>query len=51
MVSAETEHGIFGTIVLMIGGTPTPKKVRFRCRDCNQVFDEAVDRETLLQHL
>ena len=51
MVSAETEHGIFGTIVLMIGGTPTPKKVRYRCRVCNQVFDEAVDRETLLQHL
>jgi hypothetical protein len=50
MVSAEPEHGVLGYVRLMIGGTPTPHRVRFRCRECNQVFDETTDREELEQH-
>jgi hypothetical protein len=50
MVTAEAEQGILGYIRLMIGGTPTPSRVKFRCRDCNQVFDESVDPKVREDH-
>ena len=43
MVSAEAVHGVLGYFRLMIGGTPTPKKVNFRCRKCGQLFDSTED--------
>jgi hypothetical protein len=51
MVTPETEYGVFGWIRMLIGGTPTPTRVRYRCRVCNQVFDETDDRAVLEQHL
>ena len=51
MVSAEAEYGFLGWIRLIIGGTPTPRVVRFRCRECGQVFDQSTERGVLEQHL
>ncbi len=51
MVSPEPEYGVLGYVRLMMGGTPTPSRVRFRCRSCNQVFDESVDPAELGKHL
>jgi hypothetical protein len=51
MVSPEPEYGILGYVRLMIGGTPTPRYVRFRCRKCNQVFDGSADPAELVKHL
>ncbi len=51
MVSPEPEYGVLGYVRLMIGGTPTPHRVRFRCRACNQVFDETTDPAELVKHL
>ena len=50
MVTVETEHGVLGMIRLIIGGTPTPRKVRFRCSTCNQVFDESTERAVCERH-
>jgi hypothetical protein len=49
-VSAEAEHGVLGYARLIIGGTPIPKLVRFRCRDCGQVIEETDDPEVRRQH-
>ena len=51
MVSAETEYGLLGYVRLIAGGTPTPTRVKYRCRDCNQVFDETVDLEERRKHI
>jgi len=51
MVTAETQYGLLGYVRLLIGGTPTPTRIRYRCRVCNQVFDETVDKQVLEQHL
>ncbi len=50
-MTAETEYGVLGWVRLIIGGTPTPTLVRWRCRVCNQVFDQTTERQELEQHL
>jgi hypothetical protein len=50
MVSAEAEHGVLGYLRLIIGGTPVPRRVRFRCRTCGQVFEESTDVEVRRQY-
>jgi hypothetical protein len=39
----EREYSISGTLYLLWGGTAVPRKVRFRCVRCGQVFDETTD--------
>jgi hypothetical protein len=50
MVTAESEHGALGYLRLIIGGTPVPRKVKFRCRQCGQLFDESVDYDVRRQY-
>jgi hypothetical protein len=50
-VTADAIHGPLGYLRLMIGGTPTPKKVTFRCTKCNQVFDESEERSVRERYL
>ncbi len=50
-VTAETEHGVLGYVRLMIGGTPMPKRVHFRCRDCGQVIETSEDPAVLAQYM
>ena len=40
----EREYSIAGTLYLLWGGTPVPRRVRFRCVRCGQLFDESTDR-------
>lgn len=49
-VSVETEHSPLGYFRLIIGGTPVPKKVRWRCRTCGQTLAESTDYEERRQH-
>jgi len=50
-VSPESIHGVFGYLRLMIGGTPVPRMIRFRCRDCDQVIEESTDPRVLGQYM
>jgi hypothetical protein len=50
MVTAESDHSPLGYFRLMIGGTPVPRRVRFRCRTCGQVFDESTDYDVRRQY-
>jgi hypothetical protein len=50
MVSAEAEYGVLGYVRLLIGGTPMPTRLRFRCRVCQKVIEESTDPEVLAQH-
>jgi hypothetical protein len=49
-VSVEADHGVLGYLRLMIGGTPVPKRIRWRCRVCNEVLGESTDYEDRRQH-
>jgi hypothetical protein len=51
MVSPEPQYGVLGYVRLMIGGTPTPTRIRYRCRVCNQVFDQTDDPAERQRHL
>ncbi len=41
LVIVDADHGVLGYVRLMIGGTPIPRKVKFRCSRCGEVFDES----------
>ena len=51
MVTAEGEYGVLGWLLMIIGATPTPVRIKYRCRRCDQVFlvteDPAVRRANL----
>ena len=49
-VSVETEHGVLGSFRLIMGGTPVPKKIRWRCRVCNQLLGESEEYADRAQH-
>jgi hypothetical protein len=49
MVTAESVHGPLGYLRLMIGGTPVPKRVKFRCRTCGEIFEESSDYDVCRQ--
>jgi hypothetical protein len=51
MVTAEADHGFLGYLRLMIGGTPTPRRIVFRCRTCQQAFDMSEELEVRRQHV
>lgn len=50
-VSVDAEHSVLGYVRLIIGGTPVPKRVKFRCLECGQVFDESAEREVCEQFM
>lgn len=45
--SPEREYSLAGAAYLLWGGTSVPKRVRFRCVFCGEVFDECTDRATV----
>lgn len=49
-VSEEAEYTIMGWVLLIIGVTPQPIRVIFRCRRCDFVFGETRDRRILALH-
>lgn len=51
MVSAEPEYTIGGWLLLLIGVSVRPIKLKYRCRQCDQVFDTSTDKKALLYHV
>lgn len=47
MVSAEPRYDAKGWFWLIMGATPDPVRVVFKCRRCDQVIDESDDPEEL----
>lgn len=45
MVSSECSYSFWGYFALFTGITVYPTKVVFRCRDCQERFEETSDRE------
>jgi hypothetical protein len=50
MVTASGEHGGFGWLRLLTGISSTPKRIRYQCRRCDQVFAESTDAEDLRKY-
>lgn len=47
MVSAEPHYDVRGWFWLIMGATPTPVKISFKCRRCDQVIEETTDPDEL----
>jgi hypothetical protein len=45
MVTGEGEYGMWGWLLIIVGATPTPVRIRFRCRECDQVITTSDDPE------
>lgn len=50
MVSADATYSIWGWCTITFGITTIPIYLRFRCRRCNEVFEETDDPAILAQH-
>lgn len=48
MVSAEPKYGIWSLFVVSMGISQRPRRIEYRCRRCDQVFDSTteVSRQT-----
>ncbi len=51
MVTAEPEYTVGGWCLLLIGVSARPFRLKYRCRQCEKVFDWTTDREALLYHV
>ena len=49
-VSEEAEYTTMGWALLIIGVTPQPTRVVFRCRRCDFVFGQTTDPRVLVLH-
>lgn len=49
-VGGEAEYTVMGWALLIIGVTPQPTRVIFRCRRCDFVFGETTDSRVLAAH-
>lgn len=43
MVSAEPKYGFWQMIVVIMGISQQPRRIEYRCRRCDQVFDATED--------
>lgn len=43
MVQQEPVYGFWGWVLLILGATPTPKRVLYRCTRCGHVFGSTTD--------
>ena len=50
MVSAEAEYSGLGWLLVAIGVSARPVRVKYRCRRCEEVFGVSTDAELLSQH-
>jgi len=51
MVHAEPEYTVGSWCLLLIGVSARPFRLKYRCRQCEKVFDSTTDREALLYHV
>jgi hypothetical protein len=47
MVSPEVEHTVFGWFCLLMGASARPTRIKYRCRRCDQIFDQTTDPAVL----
>lgn len=47
MVSPEPEYSALGWVMVLVGISAKPKRIKYRCRKCNSVFHETTDRKDL----
>lgn len=50
MVNAEAEYGALGWLMVAVGISAKPRRVRYRCRRCDAVFDSTTDPKVLSAH-
>lgn len=52
LVTAENEYSFFDKILVMIIGTTcVPIRTQYKCRQCNEIFDETTDPAELRQNI
>jgi hypothetical protein len=49
-VSEEAEYTVIGWVLLIVGVTPQPRRVVYRCRRCDFIFGETTDPRILVLH-
>lgn len=49
-VRPECRYSVFGSIMYIVGATPRPTRVAFRCAQCNEVIGEIDDPDVLEQY-
>ncbi|AKT42900.1 hypothetical protein [Chondromyces crocatus] len=47
MVSAEPEYTLGGYLLLLLGVTVKPIKLKFRCRQCDTIFETTTNRDLI----
>lgn len=50
MVNAEAEYSGVGWLMVAIGISWRPERVKYRCRRCDVVFDSTTDPQVLADH-
>jgi hypothetical protein len=50
MVNAEAQYTPIGWLMVALGISAKPLRVRYRCRRCDQVFDQTTDPKVLREH-
>jgi hypothetical protein len=50
MVSPEADYTFSGWFRLLFGISARPTRVKYRCRRCDQTFDQTTDPEVLDKH-
>ncbi len=50
MVSPEPEYTFSRWVALMFGISARPVRIKYRCRRCDQIFDETSDPAVLGEH-
>jgi hypothetical protein len=50
MVNAEAEYSGIGWLMVAIGISWRPERVKYRCRRCDVVFDSTRDAKVLADH-
>ena len=50
MVNAEAEYSGVGWLMVAIGISWRPERVKYRCRRCDVVFDSTTDAKVLADH-
>ncbi len=43
MVSADPQYGLLQLLVVLMGISQRPKRIDYRCRRCDQIFDSTED--------
>ncbi|WGL58521.1 hypothetical protein QEJ31_08205 [Pigmentibacter sp. JX0631] len=47
MITPKAEYSGFGWFLVTFGITAKPKKIKYYCRKCNEIFDESTETEDI----